>query len=169
MFITLESFCNHAHVPWPEAIRYRNVSLHLNSSMNTDEVETRCRLQLGFSNCGPQNDRRARWYYESISPTVTWMARVLLGCWPVKHLATEYPQANNRRIAVSMQGPLLQPSVGCVTTIDTMFSVWSVRRPYNDSYRHNRIQFLSDSHRVQLSSRVTEQEMARRLHSDLKW
>jgi hypothetical protein len=43
--------------------------------------------------------------------------------------------------------------------------MWSVRRLYNDSYRQSRYQFLSDSDRMQLSARVTEQEMARRLHS----
>jgi hypothetical protein len=31
-----------------------------------------------------------------------------------------------------------------VSTIEALFSAWSVRKLYNDSYRHNCFQFLSD-------------------------
>jgi hypothetical protein len=44
-----------------------------------------------------------------------------------------------------------------VSTVEAMFSVWSVRRLYNDSYRQNRFQFLSDSGRV-LSSEFSVED-----------
>jgi hypothetical protein len=55
--------------------------------------------------------------------------------------------------------------------IEALFSVWLVRELHKNSYRYNgkfSFQFLSDSDTVQLSSRVTEEEMARGLHSVLK-
>jgi hypothetical protein len=36
-----------------------------------------------------------------------------------------------------------------VSTIEAVISVWSVRKLYNDSYRQNRFQFLSDSDKVE--------------------
>jgi hypothetical protein len=36
-----------------------------------------------------------------------------------------------------------------VSTIEAVFSAWSVRRLYNDSYRHNNFQFSSDSDKVE--------------------
>jgi hypothetical protein len=35
-----------------------------------------------------------------------------------------------------------------ISTIEAVFSAWSVRRLYNDSYRHNKFQFLSDSDKL---------------------
>jgi hypothetical protein len=43
-----------------------------------------------------------------------------------------------------------------ISTVETVFSAWSVWRLYNDSYRHNKVQFLSDSDRVLTSEFLVE-------------